>query len=127
MAGRRDTAAHQLDRAVRGGPLPGTAAGARRGHRRGAGGLSMPMSPGTPDADPAATRPAAGARRHARMSVRNRVLFFVTAWLIVLMPFLFWWNTWFGRHLSDPKLNEYLHDTQKPRHIQHALVQIGDR
>jgi len=83
----------------------------------------MPMSPGTPAADPAATR----ARRHARMSVRNRVLFFVTAWLIVLMPFLFWWNTWFGRHLSDPKLNEYLHDTQKPRHIQHALVQIGDR
>ena len=66
-------------------------------------------------------------RRHPRMSVRNRILFFVTAWLIVLMPFLFWWNTWFGRQLSDAKLNQYLHDQQKPRHIQHALVQIGDR
>ena len=36
-----------------------------------------------------------------RMSTRNRLLFFATGWLIVLMPFLFWWNTWFGRQLSD--------------------------
>jgi hypothetical protein len=43
------------------------------------------------------------------------------------MPFLFWWNTWFGRHLSDQQLTEYLHDDKKPRHIQHALVQLGDR
>ena len=61
------------------------------------------------------------------MSTRNRILFFLTAWLIVLMPFLFWWNTWFGRQLSDMQLNEYLHDEKKPRHIQHALVQIGER
>ncbi len=61
------------------------------------------------------------------MSTRNRVLFFVTAWLIVLMPFLFWWNTWFGRQLSDKQLAEYLQDDKKPRHIQHALVQIGER
>src|SRR3989442_7529643 len=40
--------------------------------------------------------------------------------LIVLMPFLFWWNTWFGRQLSDKQLSEYLHDDKKPRHIQHA-------
>jgi hypothetical protein len=26
---------------------------------------------------------------------------FSPGWLIVLMPFLFWWNTWFGRQLSD--------------------------
>ena len=43
------------------------------------------------------------------------------------MPFLFWWNTWFGRHLSDQQLTEYLHDDKKTRHIQHALVQMGDR
>jgi biotin carboxyl carrier protein len=61
------------------------------------------------------------------MSTRQRLLFFLTAWLIVLMPFLFWWNTWFGRHLSDTKLAEYLHDDKKPRHIQHALVQLGER
>jgi HEAT repeat protein len=64
--------------------------------------------------------------RH-RMSTRNRLLFFATAWLIVLMPFLFWWNTWFGRHLSDRQLGEFLNDQKHPRHIQHALVQLGER
>ena len=61
------------------------------------------------------------------MSRTQKILFFVTGWLIVLMPFLFWWNTWFGRHLSDQQLTQYLHDDKKPRHIQHALVQVGDR
>lgn len=61
-----------------------------------------------------------------RMSSTQRVLFFVTAWLIVLMPFLFWWNTWFGRRLSEKEVAEYLQDQKKPRHIQHALVQIGE-
>jgi biotin carboxyl carrier protein len=61
------------------------------------------------------------------MSTRNRLLFFVTAWLIVLMPFLFWWSTWFGRRLSDTQITEYLNDDKHPRHIQHALVQLGER
>jgi hypothetical protein len=61
------------------------------------------------------------------MSRTQKILFFATGWLIVLMPFLFWWNTWFGRHLSDQQLIEYLHDDKKPRHIQHALIQMGDR
>lgn len=61
------------------------------------------------------------------MSRGQKILFFATGWLIVLMPFLFWWNTWFGRHLSDQQLTEYLHDDKKPRHIQHALVQLGER
>ena len=61
------------------------------------------------------------------MSTRNRLLFLFTGWLIVLMPFLFWWNTWFGRQLSDKQLAEYLQDEKHPRHIQHALVQIGER
>ncbi len=61
------------------------------------------------------------------MSRTKKLLFFVTAWLICLMPFLFWWNTWFGRKLSDQQLTEYLHDTKKPRHIQQALVQVGER
>ena len=59
------------------------------------------------------------------MSRTQKILFFATGWLIVLMPFLFWWNTWFGRHLSDQQMTEYLHDEKKPRHIQHALVQLG--
>jgi len=61
------------------------------------------------------------------MSRAQKLLFFLTAWLICLMPFLFWWNTWFGRKLSDQQLTEYLHDTKKPRHIQQALVQVGER
>jgi hypothetical protein len=61
------------------------------------------------------------------MSARNRALIFITAWLIVLMPFLFWWNTWFGRRLPDKQITEYLQDEKHPRHIQHALVQLGER
>ena len=62
-----------------------------------------------------------------RMSNVQRLLFFLTAWLICLMPFLFWWKTWFGRPLPDNELVEYLNDEKKPRHIQQALVQIGER
>jgi hypothetical protein len=67
------------------------------------------------------------ASPHHKMSPRNRALFFLTAWLIVLMPFLFWWNTWFGRRLPDKQITEYLQDEKHPRHIQHALVQLGER
>jgi hypothetical protein len=73
-------------------------------------------SPDTPASSP-----------HHKMSPRNRALFFLTAWLIVLMPFLFWWNTWFGRQLPGKQITEYLQDEKHPRHIQHALVQLGER
>ena len=46
---------------------------------------------------------------------------------LVLFPFLFWYGTWFGRPLSDSSLDEYFHDASKPRHAQHALVQLGER
>ncbi|HVZ61512.1 MAG TPA: HEAT repeat domain-containing protein [Terriglobales bacterium] len=78
-----------------------------------------PENPSLPDA-PTAERPA-------RSSIRNRILFFLVAWAIVLMPFLFWRSTWFGRQLSDQELTSYLLDEQKPRHIQHALIQVGER
>ncbi len=76
----------------------------------------------TPQLSPEASKPP-----KPRMSTRNRVLFLFTGWLIVLMPFLFWWSTWFGRQLPDKQLAEYLQDAKHPRHIQHALVQIGER
>jgi biotin carboxyl carrier protein len=78
-----------------------------------------------PNATPQVAPDASKAPK-PRMSTRNRLLFFVTGWLIVLMPFLFWWNTWFGRQLSEKQLAEYLRDQKHPRHIQHALVQIGE-
>jgi hypothetical protein len=83
---------------------------------------SVPLTSAPPvnvEEKPAASRP--------RTSTRNRLLFFLTAWLIVLMPFLFWWSTWFGRVLTDKEMSEYLNDNKHPRHIQHAIVQLGQR
>ena len=60
---------------------------------------------------------------------RQRAYLLVTvfALLLVLLPFLFWYGTWFGRKLTDDQITEFLGDRAKPRHAQHALVQIGER
>src|SRR6266403_4409344 len=76
-------------------------------------------------AEDSATKAASSP--HHKMPARSRFLIFLTAWLIVLMPFLFWWNTWFGRRLTDKQVTEFLTDEKHPRHIQHALVQLGER
>ena len=47
--------------------------------------------------------------------------------LFVVVPFISWYGTWFGRPLSDAKMVEYLHDENKPRNVQHALSQIANR
>jgi hypothetical protein len=47
--------------------------------------------------------------------------------LFVIVPFISWYGTWFGRPLSDEKLLEYLHDREKPRNAQHALSQLASR
>ncbi len=78
-------------------------------------------------ANPVPAHDIESPRRKRGMSRAQKILFFLTAWLICLMPFLFWWNTWFGRKLTDKQLNDYIHDTKKPRHIQQALVQVGER
>jgi hypothetical protein len=78
-------------------------------------------------ANPIPAQQTDAAKTKPGMSRTQKLLFFLVAWLICLMPFLFWWNTWFGRKLSDQQLNDYLHDTKKPRHIQQALVQVGER
>jgi hypothetical protein len=51
----------------------------------------------------------------------------VVAILFVVVPFLFWRGTWFGRQLSDDELTQYIGEDAQPRHIQHALIQIGER
>src|SRR5260370_8458756 len=92
----------------------------------------MPTPPSSPETsahaevlfDPSSEKPPSSP--HHKMSPRNRALIFVTAWLIVLMPFLFWWNTWFGRRLPDKQITEYLQDEKHSRHIQHPLIQPGD-
>ena len=47
--------------------------------------------------------------------------------LFVVIPFISWYGSWFGRPLSDSKVTEYLHDQTKPRNVQHALAQLGNR
>jgi len=58
---------------------------------------------------------------------RAYLLITVFALLLVLFPLLFWYFTWFGRKLPDTQITEYLGDHAKPRHAQHALVQVGER
>jgi len=48
----------------------------------------------------------------------------IVAGLFIIVPFLTWYLTWFGRGLSDQELAGYLTDQNNPRHIQHALLQI---
>src|SRR5437763_1259379 len=50
----------------------------------------------------------------------------VVAVLFVVVPFLTWYWTWFGRSLSDAELDAYLSDGN-PRHAQHALSQVAER
>jgi biotin carboxyl carrier protein len=64
---------------------------------------------------------------HNRPGRRAYLLIALFALALVLLPFLFWYSTWFGRTLSDSDLDQYFADTAKPRHAQHALVQLGER
>jgi hypothetical protein len=50
----------------------------------------------------------------------------VVAALFIILPFLAWYGTWFGRALSDDDIEKYLRD-EKPRHAQHALSQVAER
>jgi len=66
--------------------------------------------------------------RQAEARPRRPTFFLlIVALASVLVPYLFWRGTWFGRTLSDPEMEKYLADQEKPRQIQHALVQIGER
>jgi HEAT repeats len=47
--------------------------------------------------------------------------------LLVLVTFLFWYQTWFGRRLSDADMGKYLADTSAPHETQHALSQLAMR
>ncbi|HVF86550.1 MAG TPA: HEAT repeat domain-containing protein [Pyrinomonadaceae bacterium] len=51
----------------------------------------------------------------------------VVAALFIIVPFIFWYGTWFGRPLKDEEIDEYLTDETKPRHVQHALAQLAER
>jgi len=79
--------------------------------------------------NPAPQPPAATALPQAGGGVRRRWLYLVLllTFLFVLMPFLFWQATWFGRPLTDAQIEKNLADREHPRKAQHALSQIADR
>jgi hypothetical protein len=51
----------------------------------------------------------------------------VLALLFVLMPYLFWNATWFGRPITDNQIAHALADRSHPREIQHVLSQFETR
>ena len=51
----------------------------------------------------------------------------IVAALFIIVPFLTWYGTWFGRDLSDADIAAYLADEKNPRHIQHALSRVEER
>jgi HEAT repeat protein len=74
-----------------------------------------------PHDDDAPARPRAMPHRKYPWAIVVVVILFV------IIPFVSWYGTWFGRPLSDEKIEQYLNDTEKPRNAQHALAQVADR
>jgi hypothetical protein len=62
-----------------------------------------------------------------RSRVRGSGPILIVAILFVVASFLAWYFTWFGRELSDAEISNYLIDEKRPRHVQHALLQIEQR
>jgi hypothetical protein len=58
---------------------------------------------------------------------RSPVPLAILAALFIIVPFLAWYGTWFGRKLSDEDTGKYLMEENNPRHVQHALTQIAER
>jgi biotin carboxyl carrier protein len=80
--------------------------------------IEQGTAPATPEA-PAPAKPG--------MKKRWLVLILVVMFLFVLMPYLFWQATWFGKPLDDKQMAQAFADTEHPRNAQHALSQIADR
>ena len=76
----------------------------------------------TPATEDATTKPIKPG-----MKQRWLVIILALTFLFVLMPFLFWQATWFGRPLNDAQLEKALANVDQPREIQHALSQVADR
>src|SRR6266567_5166604 len=57
----------------------------------------------------------------------SNIWLIIVAALFIIVPFLTWYLTWFGRGLSDDDIAKYLVDESNPRHMQHALLQVEER
>lgn len=79
------------------------------------------LPPETEPGAPALTPPGPTTSGERRLS--GAIMIGVPA-LLVVVTFLFWYQTWFGRRLTESKLREYLEDTSVPHKTQHALTQV---
>lgn len=83
-----------------------------------------------PSSDPApASRAGADTPlpAYVKLRARRNSAIVVVSILLVLITFLFWYQTWFGRPLTDQEMTRYLADTSVPHKTQHALSQLSER
>jgi len=66
-------------------------------------------------------------REDKRLGTPRNTAIVIVPLLLVLITFLFWYQTWFGRKLSDQEMAHDLADTSAPHKTQHALAQLSDR
>jgi HEAT repeat protein len=58
---------------------------------------------------------------------RPSIPMLIVAALFIIVPFMFWYGTWFGRELREGEIERYLNDSEHPSKIQHALTQAAER
>jgi biotin carboxyl carrier protein len=84
-------------------------------------------NPAATPASSAAAVPTNTQPAKAGMSRKWLYIVLVLAFLFVLMPYLLWQATWFGRPLNDTQMAAAFADKVHPREAQHALSQVADR
>ncbi len=65
----------------------------------------------------------------AKPGMKKRWLYLILGvmFMFVLMPYLIWQATWFGKPLDDKQMAAAFADALHPRNAQHALSQVADR
>jgi biotin carboxyl carrier protein len=94
--------------------------------------VSDPQNSGRESTSRAATAPGGASAAEgapAKKGVPKKWLYIilVLCLLFVLMPYLLWQATWFGRPLNDEQMAKAFTDVVHPREAQHALSQVSDR
>lgn len=59
--------------------------------------------------------------------LRPRLILAGLALAAVIVPYLTWHQTWFGRRLTQAEIGQYLADQEHPRKIQHALTFLAEQ
>jgi Biotin-lipoyl like/HEAT repeat len=73
------------------------------------------------------TADLANRKDPAKPAQRRNTAIVVVPVLLVLVTFLFWYQTWWGRRLSEGEMRQCLNDTSAPHKTQHALSQLAQQ